>query len=479
MLTYELTAEGVPLYQQLYQAIRADITAGRLSPDTKLPSKRSLADNLGISTITVENAYDQLISEGWVIARPRRGYFVAAVVPRTEPRAVKAVTVPPAPETAPPETCFDFSGGRTAVEQFPFSIWARLLREALSHRKNELLQPPPGSGAMELRRAISGHLLSFRAMAVEPEQIIVGAGTEYLYGLLLQLLGRQQLYCLENPGYHKLEQIYEKGGACLTWAGLDEKGLSADQLRSSGAAIVHLSPNHHFPTGITMPASRRYELLAWASEAGDRYIIEDDYDSEFRSRGRPLPTLFSIDACDRVIYMNTFTKSLIPTIRISYMVLPAGLAARFSRELGFYSCTVSSFEQYTLAAFISRGYFEKHINRMRLHYGRKRQQVLELLRRCLPEGIYRVRENDSGLHFLLELNTSLTDGEVKERLAAKGAKISAVTDFYHHDSDKAVLPAKGLFLFDYAGMELEQLEKYLKILSKILKDADCCPPAMK
>lgn len=479
MLTYELRAEGSPLYQQLYQAIRADITAGRLTPDTKLPSKRSLANNLGISTITVENAYDQLVSEGWVLARPRRGYFVAAVGSRPETNTKKLVPMPAGSEPAPPKTCFDFSGGPAAAEQFPFSIWARLLRETLTQRKSELLQPSPGSGALELRRAIADHLLSFRGMAVEPEQIIVGAGTEYLYGLLLQLLGRQSLYCLENPGYPKLEQIYEKGGVRLTWAGLDEKGLRTNQLQASGAAIVHLSPNHHFPTGITMPASRRYELLAWANEAAGRYIIEDDYDSEFRSRGRPLPTLFSLDACDKVIYMNTFTKTLVPTIRISYLALPAQLADRFRRELDFYSCTVSNFEQYTLAAFISRGYFEKHINRMRLHYGRKRQRILELLRHCLPAGSYRVRENDSGLHFLLELHTSLTDGEVKERLAASGASISAVTDFYHHSPAETVFQSKGLFLFNYAGMELEQLEKYLKELAKILTNADGHSPAMK
>ena len=204
-------------------------------------------------------------------------------------------------------------------------------------------------------------------MNVDPDQIIVGAGTEYLYGLLVKLLGTDKVYCVEDPGYKKISQIYECNNAKCLPVQMDEQGISVELIKKANAQIAHISPTHHFPTGITMPVNRRYELLAWANESSDRYIIEDDYDSEFRMNGHPIPPILSIDACEKVIYINTFSKSLTSTIRISYMVLPEHLANEFYRRLSFYSCTVSTFEQYTLARFISEGYFEKHINRMRLH----------------------------------------------------------------------------------------------------------------
>ncbi|MGN1349926.1 MAG: PLP-dependent aminotransferase family protein, partial [Anaerovoracaceae bacterium] len=434
MLTYDLAGARGPLYQSIYQAIRKDILAGVLPAGEKLPSRRSFARQHGISTITVQNAYDQLVSEGYVYSLPKKGYYVAeirdlAAVPAVSAAAAAAVSVhidmPPAPEVWD----VDLSDNRVDPEKFPFSVWARLCRETLSGRQKELMEIAPSGGVRELRLAIAEHLRSFRGMLVDPDQIVVGAGTEYLYGLIIQLLGSGRSYCTENPGYKKLLRIYERYGVSCGAVTLDEKGISVEALEDSGADVAHISPNHHFPTGITMPVSRRYEVLAWASGREGRFVIEDDYDSEFRLNGKPVPTLFSMDTCGKVIYLNTFSKSLTPTIRISYMVLPAELAERFYEKLSFLACTVSTFEQYTLAAFIRQGHFEKHINRMRLHYGRLRRQLLEILESPGLKRVCQVLENGAGMHFLIRVRTELSDREVTEWMKARGVRIQALSEF--------------------------------------------------
>lgn len=250
----------------------------------------------------------------------------------------------------------------------------------------------PSGGIRELREAICQYLYQFRGMKVTPEQVVVGAGTEYLYGLLIQLLGRSRRFAVENPGYRKIPMIYEKNGVSCSYIPLDAHGVRIDALTESGADILHISPSHHFPTGIITPVSRRHELLNWAAASEHRYIIEDDYDSEFRLGGRPLPTLQSIDTIEKVIYINTFTKSLSSTIRISYMILPPHLMRRFQKELGFYSCTVSNFEQYTLTRFLSEGYFEKHINRMRKYYRNQRNAILDCIKSIPPPLIFRLQK---------------------------------------------------------------------------------------
>ena len=250
----------------------------------------------------------------------------------------------------------------------------------------------------ELRCAIAEHLREFRGIDADPNCIVVGAGTEYLYGLLIQLLGFDKVYALEDPGYRKIAQVYESYGVQYRFTPMDKEGIDPKALEKSGADILHISPSHHFPTGIVTPIARRYTLLDWAARSENRYIIEDDYDSEFRLTGKPIPALQSIDSADRVIYMNTFSKSLASTIRISYMVLPTALAEAFYKNLGFYACTVSNLEQYTLAKFISEGYFEKHINRMRIRYKQKRPHLKrdEALRFVK---VAKIDAEDAGLHF--------------------------------------------------------------------------------
>ena len=237
----------------------------------------------------------------------------------------------------------DFSSNHTETDNFPFSIWAKLMRECLTKNKKTLMTNSPSGGILELRKAIAEYLRQFKNMKVLPEQIIIGTGTEYLYGLLVQLLGFDKIYGVEDPGYKKISQIYRSLSVSCNYISMDEQGVNIGKMEKQKVNVMHLSPSHHFPTGIVMPVGRRYELLWGASKKDSRYIIEDEYDSEFRLTGKPVQTLQSIDVLGKVIYMNTFTKSLSSTIRISYMVLPVDLLNRFNNELYFYSCTVSNF----------------------------------------------------------------------------------------------------------------------------------------
>ena len=456
MLTYSLDKNKGHLSKELYKALKKDIEEGNLKRGEKLPSKRAFARNCSVSTITVQNAYDQLVSEGYITAYEKKGYFVSDGVGKK--RAAVSFVVKEEEEKAKMDLP-DLSNNRVREDNFPFSIWSRLMRKTMAEKQKQLLSPMATEGVYELRKAISHHLSSFRGMAVSPSQVLVGAGTEYLYSLIIQLLGRDKTYAIEDPGYMKLERIYESNGVKSTRVQLDEKGLSLEMLEDSGADIAHISPNHHYPTGITMPLDRRYEILSWAAGKEDRYILEDDYDSEFRVSRNPFPTLYTLDGSGSVIYMNTFSKSLASTVRISYMVLPFDLAERFKEKLSFYSSTVSSFEQYTLASFILDGYFEKHINRMRLFYIRQRKAILSLIYSSPMKDRCSVIENDSGLHFILRLHTTLSDEKVKEILKEEGIKISALSDFSHFSS------ISHDFIISYSNLDLEIFKKALSILS--------------
>ena len=452
MLTYELKkSPGVPLYEALYRCIRGDILSGALRPGEKLPSKRALAENLEVSKITVETAYSQLLSEGYICSKEKVGYFVETVERRAP--------VPAAPACRPKEdaTCLlDLTANGT--EQFPFSVWSRLQREVMLDFGEALLAPLPNRGVPELRQAIAGHLAAFRGMRVDPENILIGAGTDFLYNLLIQLLGREKVYAVEEPGYGKIRKIYAAGGVQTVSAAMDDQGVLPESLGS--ADVLHISPSHHFPTGIVTPVSRRRELLDWANR-GEKWIIEDDYDSEFRFDAHPVPAMQSLDDGGRVIYMNSFSKSLAPSIRISYMVLPAGLMAAFQQKLGFYSCTVPSFEQYTLARFLSRGFFEKHINRMRKFYKSRRNAVVSLLENCGFSDKLTIQEQDAGLHFLLNVATSLSDRALTEKLAALGIRVRALSSYYHDQSEDL-----HCLVINYSGLKEEWLAAALAAISQ-------------
>ena len=451
MRTYELKkSPGVPLYEALYRCIRADILTGQLQPGEKLPSKRALAQNLEISKITVETAYSQLLAEGYIRAQEKVGYFVEDVAHA----AVHTAHAAPPTTSETEDTMLDLTGSRP--ERFPFSVWSRLQREVMLDYGEKLLLPLPPQGVGELRQAIADHLADFRGMHVSPDNIIIGAGTDFLYNLLIQLLGRDKTYALEDPGYGKIRKIYTGAGIRCISASMDRSGVRPDGLGE--ARVLHFSPSHHFPTGLVTSVQRRQELLRWAA-GQDGYIIEDDYDSEFRFDAHPMPAMQALDREGRVIYMNTFSKSLAPSIRIGYMILPPGLMARFRTCLGYYSCTVSSFEQYTLARFLSGGHFEKHINRMRKFYRSRRSRLVSALSGCAYADRLTIREEDAGLHFLLKVDTALSDEDLTERCAEQGIRVRTLSSYYH---SRVPEEDRHFLVINYSGLREEDLERFLR-----------------
>jgi GntR family transcriptional regulator/MocR family aminotransferase len=462
MLTYTFEEKkGVPLYEQLYRFIKRDICSGVLRAGEKLPSKRALARHLDLGIITVQNAYAQLAVEGYIETRERSGYFVAelseSLPPPPEPQ--------PRPEPTRPrhEYLLDLKTNRIDVSNFPFSVWSRLMRLTLSERSSRLLDPLPHNGAQQLREAIAGHLYRFRGMSVHPDNIIVAAGTDVLYNLIIQLLGRDFIYALEDPGYNKLGLICRACGAQTAYIPLDRYGLSLRALEESGAKVAHISPAHHYPTGIVMPISRRRQLLRWADRQGG-FLIEDDYDSEFRFSGRPIETMQSIDTGGRVIYINTFSKSISPSARISYMVLPDTLKDMFSEKLGFYSCTVPSIDQYSLAQFIDGGYFEQHLARMKTYYKNLRGQVIAAIDELPFRKKLTISEQHSGLHFLLKVSTSLSDEDLIACAEALGVRISCLSQMTHRGDERRF---DHTLIVNYSGVTPEQLEHFIELMRTI------------
>ena len=458
MLTYSLEKDGgESLYTQLYACIRRDILSGTLSPRQKLPSKRALAQHLEVSVITVKNAYEQLAAEGYIYTVEKKGYYVSPLESPLPPAAP-----PPLVPERPAEPVFlDLATGSLDRSYFPFTVWSRLMRQTILEEDTELLRSTPYNGAPALRRAIAAHLRQFRAMDVDPEQIIIGAGTELLYTLIIQLLGRDKRYAVEDPGYGKIAKIYQAHQVPLCRVGLDGGGLDItldeDALGKANA------------TGIVMPITRRQELLRWAAEEPERYILEDDYDSEFRFVGRPIPTLFSVSESQRVIYLNTFSKTIAPSIRISYMILPPRLLARYREKLGFYACTVSSFEQYTLARFLEQGRYEQHLNRMKTRYRQKRDAVIDAIRRSPLSDRAEILEQDAGLHFLMVLPTDLDDRSLRRRAEAMGLRLALLSDYY---SQPAAAP-QHILVVNYAGIDMDRLPEGLRRLAQLWEEPSC------
>ena len=462
MFFYDMESHGeLALYEYLHRCIRHDIAHGKVEPGQKLPSKRTLAKQLGVSLITIEAAYDQLAAEGYIASAPRRGYFVQEqlAVPVSEPQEPFAPPLPPisaSEETYP----YDFRTDFVDNGCFPFSTWARLSRSVLSEYSSALLRATDPCGAAELREEIVRYLHDFRGINVSPDNILIGAGSEYLMHLVIQLLGRDRVYALENPGYRKLYQIFAVNGVTVRPTPLDKHGLRADALAASDASVVYLTPSHHFPLGTVMTAARRLEILRWASEAPDRYIIEDDYDSEFRYASRPIPALGELDRTGRVVYVNTFAKSLAPGLRIGYLVLPNALMARYRERFSRYSSTVPSFDQHTLAAFMHTGGFERHISRK--VYQARRDALMAALDRELADLPHEVSRSEAGLHLLLHMRNGMLEHELIERAKTVGVRVYPLSAYY----TPPVKPPRATLVLGYAGLTEQQIDEAAKLLKQ-------------
>ena len=420
------SASATPMYEQLYRSLAADIRSGALAAGERLPSKRALCAHLGVSLVTVETAYALLVSEGYVRPKPRSGFFVSDFVTFTAPERSG-----PAPEKrreTPEETELrpeiDFSTASVDVSLFPYASWARLYREAVCAHP-ELLQRGARQGDRALREALCAFLSEYRGVACVPEQIVVGAGLEYLFGLLLELMPPETVFGAEDPGYAGFAHAVRAAGRPLRLLPLDASGLSVPALEHSDAGVAFVTPSHQFPLGMTMPADRRSRLLRWASDGPERWLVEDDYDSEFRYLSRPLPALQGMDGGAHVVYLGTFSRSLAPAIRAAYMVLPPALLERYHALPGHGMSTLSRYEQHVLARFLSEGFYARYLRRVGNLYRRRREKLLQALEEI--DGVT-VSGSGGGIHLLIQ-NPRFDESELLRRAAAEGIVLRGLSSY--------------------------------------------------
>ena len=446
-MTIELQLDGDKcLYEQIYEHIRHEIWEGKLLAGERLPSTRSLAEYLQVARSTVEYAYDQLQSEGYVEARPYRGYFVCPMeellrlgtedhsgqsgigseVRDLTGRLTEKGSVQEAVELSSCQPIYDFSPHGIDMTGFPFSVWKRISKNIFNDGNIELFARGEPQGDYDLRLTISRYLHSSRGVNCTPEQIIVGAGNDYLLMLLEKILGRHVGIAMENPTYKRTWRIFQSFAYRVTTVPMDENGMIVSELEKTDARVAYVMPSHQFPTGTVMPIGRRTELLKWADGEEDRYLIEDDYDSEFRYKGKPIPSLQSSDEHGKVIYVGTFSKAIAPAIRVSYMVLPWELLNIYRRDCYFYSCTVSRIDQRVLNEFIRDGYFERHLNKMRKIYRAKHDLLLQELEPF--GGEFTVSGEHGGLHLLLTARGDMEEKELLDRAKKRGVRVYGISD---------------------------------------------------
>lgn len=461
---YELTVEldankKIPLYEQIYEYIKEEIKSGRIACKTKLPSTRSLAEHLMVSRSTVDMAYAQLVSEGYIESRPYRGYFVSEIsllydINRTESNEEEQSI------SQSGGGFIDFSPWGIDLENFPFNAWRKISKSLLSADNKELFAVCNYKGELSLRQTICTYLYEARGVHCTPDKIILGAGNEYLLILLNQLFEDKPVVAMENPTYMQAYNVFRQNGNEIVPISVDKSGMVIKELWESKAQIAYVMPSHQFPLGVVMPIKRRLELLEWTKEAEGRYIIEDDYDSEFRYLGKPIPALQGVDNLGKVIYLGTFSKSVAPSIRMSYMVLPDELLVRFKKKISFYSQTVSKMDQMIVDEFIKEGYFERHLNKMRSVYRAKHDLVLFMLKEY-KDKIHISGEN-SGLHILVTVNNSMSEEKLIAMAREEGVCIHGLSEYYI--DKKHIL--KGTVLIGFASLSMEEIEDGIKKLKK-------------
>ena len=423
------TGSSVPMYEQIYSFIKNEIKEGRLKEGQKLPSARSLSTHLTISRNTVDMAYSQLVSEGFLYAVPKSGYYVASISSLASISSTPVIKKPAVKE-AGPTFSYDFSPFAIDINSFPYNAWRKLSKNCMNEYNNELFLLGDNRGDEALRTAITGYLYSSRGVNCSPEQIVVGAGTDYLLLLLTKLLSRHKpaVVAMENPTYKRAYEVFTSMQIKVLPVELDRSGIQVDKLMETDADIVYVTPSHQYPLGVVMPVKRRQELLSWASLKKDRYVIEDDYDSEFRYKGKPIPALKGMDLKGKVIYLGTFSRAIAPAIRIGYMVLPEELLLPYRKQFGMFASTVSRVDQYIITHFISDGYFERHLNKIRTLYKNKHDLLLQALKifhsSIIIEGEY------AGLHLIVYFKTSLTEKELINMAADKGIRLYGLSSHY-------------------------------------------------
>lgn len=461
-LTIHLKAGSkVPLYEQIYTYIKENIRSGKIVCGERLPSTRSLCSYLEVSRSTVEMAYGQLLSEGYIEAMPCRGYFVTKVdelwnfasdrpVEEREEERSKAA----------PVYQYDFSPNGVDLKSFPYNVWRKLSKEVLQDDRTELFRLGDPKGEPEFRKAISRYLYQARGVNCTSRQIVVGAGSDYLLMLLGLLLGPGHSIAMENPTYKQAYRLFASQSFRVMPIAMDRYGMDVSRLEESKADIAYVTPSHQYPTGIIMPIGRRMELLRWAEEEKGRFIVEDDYDSEFRYKGKPVPALQGYDRNGKVIYLGTFSKSIAPAIRLSYMVLPAELCREYEKRLGFISSTVSKVDQMIMCRFIEEGYYERHLNKIRSLYKARHDQLLSGLRplgkKCTIAG------ENAGVHLLLSFRDGRTEEELLQTAEQNGIRVYGLSDYIVEEKGKSAT-----VLLGYANLTEQKIREACEILCRI------------
>lgn len=470
----------IPLYEQIYGYIKNEVQAGRIKSGEKLPSTRSLCRYLEVSRSTVELAYEQLLSEGYVEAQACRGFFVTDVKglyrldhPMQEYGADKA--------EKKEEYLYDFTPNGVDLNSFPYNAWRKLSKESLLDDRTELFRLGDPQGEYALRAAICSYLHQARGVNCGPEQIIVGAGNDYLLMLLATVIGLDHKVAFENPTYRQAYRLFKNLSCRICTVDMDSQGMDVEKLEASGADIAFVMPSHQYPLGIVMPLKRRLALLKWAGQEEGRYIIEDDYDSEFRYKGRPIPALQGYDKNEKVIFIGTFSKAIAPAIRMSYLVLPGPLLEQFQKRSGFFNSTVSKVDQLILTRFIEEGYFERHLNKTRALYKSRHDVLLSCLKStfCQNEpscrqsreearqnrGAFQISGERAGVHLLLHVRNGMTEEELIGRAKTRGIRVYGLSEYYvEPQQDKSAT-----ILLGYANMSEEKIVKAVGILAEAWK----------
>lgn len=462
-ITINLSSDkSIPLYEQLYNYLKSEIQLGNFKPNSKLPSKRKLAIYLQISQNTIETAYQQLVAEGYIRSKAKVGFFVcdlSEIIKVNKEQKQSDVKKNKNRESF----IYQFSASRVDLENFPYKLWKKLSKNILDEDNKKILQLDHSQGDYNLRESISNYLHYSRGVKSTPEQIVVGAGTEYLIQLIIQMLGRDNKYGMESPGYFKIYRICKNFGININGIEMDSEGVDINELEKSLVNILHITPSHQFPLGIIMPINRRINLLNWANKGKNRYIIEDDYDSEFRFSGKPIPALQGLDRNGKVIYLGTFSKSLAPSIRIGYMVLPEELLEIYRKRFSFYACTVSRLEQQTLNSFILEGHFERHLNKMRNIYKKKREKLVSLIKENFPES--EIIGQNSGLHLLVRVNNGMTEDKLKKRAISVGVKVLGLSNNSFMKMEKRGV--EPIIFFGYANLGEDEMEEAFRLLKSV------------
>lgn len=452
--------DKIPLYEQIYEYIKNEIRKGRIKSGEKLPSTRALCQHLEVSRSTVELAYEQLMAEGYIEAQPCRGYFVSDIEGLYQITKAYTGEITGEKETAESYP-YDFTPNGVDLKSFPYNAWRKLSKECLVDDRAELFRLGCPQGEYGLRSAISSYLHQARGVNCTPEQIIVGAGNDYLLMLLCAVLGNGHRVALENPTYRQAYRLFPNLSYEVCTVDMDGKGMRVDELEKSGADIAFVMPSHQYPLGTVMPIRRRMELLRWAKEAEGRYIIEDDYDSEFRYKGKPIPALQGYDSSGKVIYIGTFSKSIAPAIRMSYMVLPETVCAMYRERCGFISSTVSKVDQLILQKFIEEGYYERHLNKTRALYRGRHDALLLALREL--DSMVTVSGENAGVHLLLHFQDGRSEEELISLAAEKGVKVYGLSEYYV-DGRKTGGNQETIILLGYANMKEEKIKEAVRLL---------------